>query len=276
MGILKALKQCLANSAYNYTIELAGYMAFTALLSIFPFVIFLTSLAAFFGNEASIEILIRDSLTFIPEDVAHTILPIVNEILRLPHQHIITISILGAIWISSSGIEALRSGLNESYDLKETRSFVFRRLQSILIIIGAAILFCSVTFLLVMGDFLSDFLKEHMGGHILYFLHLRFSRYFLAAVLFTLMTSFFYYVIPNTRQKWSQVLPGAILSTCLWLALASIFSFYCRKFANYDVIYGSLGGIALTMLFLHLSAIFILLGAEFNAVLLQSGKEHKR
>ena len=72
--------------------------------------------------------------------------------------------------------------------------------------------------------------------------------------------------LPNTKQAFARVLPGVCVTTALWLIGASLFSWYVGNLANYALFYGSLGGVAITLVFFYLTAIIFIFGAEFNAV----------
>ena len=72
--------------------------------------------------------------------------------------------------------------------------------------------------------------------------------------------------LPNTKQAYLRVLPGVFATAVLWLTMASLFSWYIGHLADYSAFYGSLGGVAITLMFFYLSAIIFIFGAEINAV----------
>jgi len=99
-------------------------------------------------------------------------------------------------------------------------------------------------------------------------------RLALPLVTMTLIFSLLYAVIPNRRQTFRQVLPGAAFASVAW-ALASLgFSFYVDRFADYARYYGSLGGVMILLVWLYLSSVVLLVGSEINAELIES-KERK-
>ena len=87
--------------------ELSGYIAFTAILSLFPFLIFLTALAGFLGNAASADQVIATVFELAPPEVAQVLAPILRDVLTQQHGGLATVSILFALWTASSGVEAL-------------------------------------------------------------------------------------------------------------------------------------------------------------------------
>ena len=74
--------------------------------------------------------------------------------------------------------------------------------------------------------------------------------------------------LPDCDLPAARLVPGVVLTTGLWIAVASSFTLYLDNFANYDVTYGSLGGAILTLFFFYVTALIFMAGAEFNAVLI--------
>jgi membrane protein len=98
------------------------------------------------------------------------------------------------------------------------------------------------------------------------------ARYALALVATILVTATLYYFGPYRKQRWKAVWPGAVVATVLWLAATSVFGWYVRNMANYNVMYGSIGtGIAL-LVWMYLMAAIAMIGCEFNAELERLGR----
>ncbi len=96
-------------------------------------------------------------------------------------------------------------------------------------------------------------------------------RFIFAVLILFLLFSTIYKILPNHRQSFRDVRPGAVVATIIWLVLAQLFSIYLAHFGNYDATYGSIGGMIITLIFFHYSASIILLGAELNYVLGNKG-----
>jgi len=82
-------------------------------------------------------------------------------------------------------------------------------------------------------------------------------------ILFTAVCAA-YYILPNIKQKWHSVVPGAALVTLLWMAAAQLLTWYLSQFNQVNLIYGSLGGIIAALLFFYISNVIFIYGAEFN------------
>ena len=99
-----------------------------------------------------------------------------------------------------------------------------------------------------------------------------------ALVLLMLAVSLIYWAVPDVNQSFRLITPGAALAVIFWLIASLAFSFYLTNFADYSVIYGSLGAAVALLLYFYISATFLLLGAEVNAAIYPqvSGKPVRR
>src|SRR3954452_18138381 len=120
----------------------AGYMAFAAFTSLFPFLIFLAALVSVLGTRETANQIVDDMFLFLPGDVAHALAPAVHEVMAGRRGGLLTFGVLATLWTASSGVEALRDALNRAYEAKDLEPLWWRRLQSIaVVIVGALILF---------------------------------------------------------------------------------------------------------------------------------------
>lgn len=247
--------------------ELSGYIAFTAILALFPFLIFLTALAGFVGDAQSADRIISTLFELSPPEVAQVLAPILRDVLTQQRGGLMTISILFALWTASSGVEALRTLLNRCYDVRETRAFWRTRPESVVIVIAGAGLALVLSIALVLGPVIWKVVTEYLPVGDAWFLPWVVVRYGLAAVLAAVGLVGLHRVLPNCHQPMRRVWPGAATTALLWLATAALFSVYVDNFASYSVTYGSLGGAIMALMFFYVSAIIFAFGAELNASL---------
>ena len=142
---LEALQRLFADEATS----LAGNIAFRTLFSIFPFLIFLTALAGFFGNEALAEKIISFLLSVAPAQLISPVAKEIHSILTVPRTGLLSLSALLTIWSAMSGVDSIRVGLNRAYGLHENRKLYWLYGQSVLFVIGSAIILLAVSVLLV-------------------------------------------------------------------------------------------------------------------------------
>lgn len=248
-------------------IELAGYIAYTILVALFPFLVFLFALAGFVGQGELAEIFVDYTFEMVPEQITETLFPIVQEVLLTKRPQLMTFSIIITLWIASSGVEAIRLGINRAYAVEERRNIVIRRLLSLGFVIGAAITVLAACFLIIALPVVLKIMGEYTMIPFQTLLQITLLRYVLAFFLLIGFLGVLYRQLPNVHHSWRHVLPGAVLCALLWIIMASLFSIYLVNFATYAVTYGSLGGIIITLLFLHASSVLFLYGAEVNAIL---------
>lgn len=247
-------------------IEIAGFIAYTGLVSLFPFVIFLFALAGFTGDTSTAEYVMNAAFEQLPNEVARTLSPIVREIFTSEQPGLMTIGIVGTLWVTSSGIEALRMGVARSWEIKETRPLWRRRLTAFAYVAIGAFSALSATSIIVIAPLLLQYLQTLVVIPALFVIVATILRLICAAALLALTLAILYRYLPARTIAWKRVWPGAWLASILWIILASLFSYYLSQSGDYSVTYGSLGGVVITLLFLHFSAIIFLLGVEYSAV----------
>ncbi len=251
-------------------IEHAGYMSFMMLLSMFPFIVFILALAKLFGASDSG----KDFIIFLI-DLSKADIPLirsrVREILNEPIRDLLNLAWIGVIWTSSSFFEAIRTILNKIYNIKNVPSYFLRRLLSIAQFLIVSTFFICVMILFV---FIPIILKKFVALSlidILFFTKyssiIYYAKYcFLFIFLFCNVCGL-YYIIPNVKIRFANVIPGAILTVSLWIIGGQIFTNYIVYFNQLNFIYGSIGGVILILMFFYVINIILIYGAEFNYLL---------
>ncbi len=259
-------KKALIDTIDHDGVEHAGYLSFLMILSLFPFLVFLISIAGSFGGSGLGTQFISMVLANIPDEAASAIKPRVAEIVSGPPQSLLTLAILGAIWTASSTIEGLRTIFNRAYRVPTPPAYLWRRLMSIvqflvltfLILLAMMIIILApVTLKLIFSYFHLDVFTEQKQA----FLQLRY--FFSVAIIFSIVAAAYYY-IPNLKQGLINVCPGALMVVILWSLSASAFSYYLKNFDQVNLIYGSLASFIVTLLFFYLISMIFIFGAEFN------------
>ena len=258
--------RALVNTINHDGIEHAGYLAFLGLLAMFPFLVFLVSLIGFIGQGSAGTELIGTLLAALPDTLTDAIRPRIEEILSGPPQGLLTLSILGAIWTASSAVEGIRTVLNRAYHVQAPPAYWLRRSMSIaqlllftFIAITAMLLVLSAQ---VIAHELGDWLDMHFTAAVLESVKQMLHLVLLGAVFAAVGA--IYYTIPNIRQRFMAVLPGAVLVVMGWYAAAALLASYLTNFHQMNVIYGSLGGFIASLVFLYICNIVFIYGAEFN------------
>lgn len=271
IGFLRNITGILYRAGYNGIIkhdgiEHAGYLAFLALLALFPFLVLIVSLAGFFGQGEIGTRFVELMFTNLPAEAVSALRPRIAEIVGGPPQGFLTVAILGAMWTSSSMVEGMRTVLNRAYHVHTPPAYWLRRLLSIaqLLIIIAIILVVMTIFVFtpfLIGKMQTIFALKLPDDH-----SLGWSRFifFVSATTLFLMVSYLYFVLPNIKQSILSVAPGALVTVLLWLEAASLLTSYLENFDQVNLIYGSLGSFIATLLFFYIMNIIFIFGAELN------------
>jgi membrane protein len=185
---------------------------------------------------------------------------------------LITTSLL-TIWSASGVIISWMDGFRRAYQLPKTWGLVQERLIAISLVFMAGLPLSFATILVAFGSRIEMrilFLLGHEFGPLILLLWgaIRWSIAILTSI--AVIQLIYHNAVPRT-QPWHSVLPGAVLSTAMWLLSSALFGWYLQHYMDYSVIYGSLGvGIAL-LVWMYLISLVVLMGAEFNAMLFPRG-----
>ena len=248
-------------------VPLAGNIAFRTLFSVFPFLIFLTALAGFFGNEALAETVVIFLLSVAPEQLVRPLSSEIHSILTVPRSGLLSLAAILTIWSAMAGVDSIRVGLNRAYDLKEQRSWYRLQFLSIIFIIGAAAALLAVSVLLVFAPLALAGLARYAPSFGQSVAAYDFLRFPIAIALLTLGLQLCHLFLPAVRQPNLVVLPGVLVTVAVWVVLTSAFSFYLVNFNSFASTYASLSGPFAAMFFLYLAALVLILGGEVNRVL---------
>lgn len=277
-GVLLAVWQTLWRAITRFFSHegpsLAGYMAFSALLALFPFIVFLVSLSGIVGQTDQVKDFISYAFEYLPVEVGRALYPVVSAIvLQPPQDGILTISLLGTLWVSSSGVEAVRTALDRAYGVPDRRPFWWRRLQGLAFVVAGAMAILVVMITIVIGPLIwhaVNYLFEIPDD--VYGLY-NTIRYATGALGLFLVICALYRFLPNVRQRWFNVVPGALFACLAWLVVATLYSLYLSNVGNYSVTYGSLGGVIGALMFFFVSAVVFIFGAELNSSIMHTRSE---
>ncbi len=269
--MLRFLKQI--HIAFVRTMEhdqfaVAKAAAYSAILTLFPAVLLVASILAASHSTLSF---IRE-ITFaigrvMPAGTRSSILTFFEGRKPAPLRMIVTTSLL-TLWTGSGVMISWMDGFRRAYQLPQTWNLTQERLISFLLVFMAGIPMAFASFLLAFGHQIEFWLAFHANRELdIYILALGMLVRWLIALLTTIsvIALIYHHGLPRT-QPWHRVVPGSVLATGLWFASTTVFGSYLRHYADYTVIYGSVGTAIALLIWFYLVSLVILIGAEFNAV----------
>jgi membrane protein len=250
---------------------IASHIALSALMSLFPFIIFVSALAAVFGSKNLADETVRILLETWPKEVATPLAEEIRDVLTNLRTDALTFGVALAIYFSSSGIESLRIGLNRAYGMKEARAWWLLRLESIAYVLVGALAMLVLSFLVVLWPLLwATAIKYLRWLEPLDYL-VDFVRLAAAATVLIVALVVAHMWLPAGRRALAEVVPGIIVTLVLWLASGIIFGRYLAEFAyTYVTYYAGLASVMAALVFLYLVALIFIYGGELNAAIRRS------
>lgn len=243
---------------------LAGNVAFRAVLAIFPFLIFTSSLTAFIGDRVMAEALIDFLVAIVPPALVGPIVQEVDEVMTTPRGGILSLGILLTIWFAVGGVDGVRVGLNRAYGIRETRSTAVLYSVQVAMVILASMVLVLVGYLLVLAPRAGSMLHALMPSFDPNSVTVNLIRYPASAVILTAALFVAHLILPARRTRFSNIWPGVVFTVTSWIILTAAFSFYLSSFATYGSYYAGLAGIVAALYFMYLAALVLIFGGELN------------
>jgi membrane protein len=244
---------------------IASHISLTALMSLFPFLIFVTALTGFLGSQSIADQVARLLLDTWPAEVAGPIASEIAGVLTNAHGGLLTFGVALAIYFSSSGVESLRIGLNRAYDEIEGRPWWLLRLESIgYVLVGAAALI-ALSFVVVGATGGLDRLVASAPWLAPIEKNFTLGRYVIATVVLIIALALVHKWLPAGRRRLVEVMPGIGVTLLLWILTGVGFGRYLARFAGtYVSTYAGLASAMVALVFLYWTAAIFVYGGELN------------
>lgn len=254
---------------------LAAEAAFFAVLSLFPGLLVAASILSFLDVLVGADVARRvqddvvSGLDAIVTDAASGAVRSVDALFDRAGGQLLTVALLGALVTLSGAFAVVIDALNVAYDTVERRTWVRRRLLGLGMGVATVVVAALALTVLVIGPFLGrgEALADVVGLGDAFVLVWDVLRYpLLVGGLVAWAATLFRYA-PNRRTRWREALPGALLTTALWLLATAGFHLYLRIAADGNPVLGAFGGGVIVMTWAYLLSLALMLGGELNATL---------
>ena len=244
-------------------------LTYYAVLSLFPALLVMVSLVGLFGSPERVTKVLTDTVSELgPSTAANTFQGPIESITsnRGGAGVVLLVSIAAALWAASGYVSAFADASNSIYEVEEGRPFW--KLKPLQLVVTFVLILIAA--LVALGLVLSGPVVAALGGALgisdSVLTAWRFAKWPAMLVLVLLIFAVLYYTAPNARVsgvRW--VSGGAIVALLAWILASIAFALYVGNFGSYNKTYGTLGGVVVFLLWLWLTNLAILLGAEFNA-----------
>jgi len=243
----------------------AGGVVFFGLLSIFPAVTALVSSYGLFADPATISANLQTLATMLPEGSFQIVEDQVGRVVSKGNTTLGATFLLGlllAIWSANAGVKSIFDALNVAYEEREKRSFIRLNSVSLAFTVGGI-----AALLLMVGAVVAFPLAlNHLGMAPESKLIVALARWPLLFLILLVALAILYRFAPSRdAPRWQWLSLGAVTAALLWIAGSALLSWYLSEFANYNATYGSLGAAIGLMMWMWMSAIVVMFGAELNS-----------
>ncbi len=249
---------------------MAAEMGFMLVLGIFPAMLFLMAIFGWMGNKSFMNPVLLFLSNVMPVDSMALIHTVLNEVMIFSKGGLMaTVGIIVTLFLTSNAVAVILKGLNKAYNVEETRSFLYTRILSVVMVfVNTFVLFLSIN-LIVFGKVIVSFLLTYAGISHAFALTLLTLRWPLSFFALYFMAFINYYILPDLKGeeglKRKSALPGTLFFCIFWLVGSWGFSIYVNNLQTYNRVYGTIGAFAMLMVWLYYTSILILIGGEINS-----------
>jgi membrane protein len=249
--------------------DVAGGLTYYGILAMFPFLLFVVALASVIIAPSDAERLVEQLSTVAPGAVTDIVGARIRQLGEQSNVTLLGFGAIGALWAASGGMNALVRALNTAYDVSEGRPFWKVRGLAVLMTLVAGGLSLVAALVAVGAAPLADRVGGPLG------LAIGWLRLPVAGLLMMFLWALLYWVLPDVEQKFKFITPGSVAGVVIWVLASWGFSKYVSNFGSYDKTYGSLAGVIVLLLWMWISSLVLLVGAEANALIEHRSEEGK-
>ncbi len=244
----------------------ATSMAFNFFLSIFPSLLLAIAIIPFIPVDGLQAIFYETVFNLLPSGAEQWLGETIKDITENQRGNLISGSLLMAFIFGSNGIFSMINGFEKSYNLTyHQRGFWQKRFLSIIMLMSVGAILIFACLLIILGEQIREFLIEHTQVNSINIFFIILFKWIFIFMLIYAMTTFIFRYAPAFKRKLRLINPGVTLSTIMIVSGTLLLSFYLNEWDTYNKVYGSIGAIIATMVWLNVNCLSLLAGYELNA-----------
>ena len=255
---------------HDQVTDWAGAVTYSGVLALFPFLLFLVALAGLVITPEQADQIVQQLGQVAPSNVTEILGERIRSIASSPQTGLLTVGAVVAIWSASAGVAGVQRALNTIYGVTEGRPWWKARGIAVLMTLVAGAVALVAALVAVAAGPVGEFIGGPVGTAITWL------RLPVAGLLMMFLWALLYFVLPDVEQEFKFITPGSVVGVLLWVLASWGFSLYVASFGSYEATYGSVGGIIVMLLWMYLSSMALLAGAEVNAVIEHKSEDGKR
>jgi membrane protein len=264
------LRKTMREFSSDQCTDLAAALTYYGVLALFPALLALISLLGLVGQSERVVDTLLNLLSDVgPADAADTLAPVLENLTNAPAAGLALVTgLLGALWSASGYVGAFSRAMNRMYEVEEGRPFwKLRPTMLVVTIISVLLVGIALTILVVSGP-VARSVGNLIGAGGAAVTIWSIVKWPVLALVVVLVVAILYYATPNVQQpKFAWMSVGALVAIVVWLLASVLFGFYVSNFSSYDATYGSLAGVIVFLLWLWITNLALLFGAELDAEL---------
>lgn len=249
----------------------AAALAYYLLFALFPILIFLSNVLGLL--KLDIIFVIQVLQRILPEEIVGLVESYLEYVSHTSSQTLLWFALIFSIWFPMRAAKGLMDDVRLAYHLEKPENpitYTIRQLAYtivLLLVIGLTLLFSTLG-KQVLG-YINYLIPESAMRISVYFIEIwQYLRFIPMALLMYAALGTLYAAALDKKQSIKDILPGIAVAMTSWMIVSVGFSFYVENFANYSVIYGTLGAVIVLLMWLYMTAVILILGAEMNAAIL--------
>jgi membrane protein len=248
----------------------AAGLSYYFLFALFPTLLFLTALLGLLPLPRLMDQLMNYAGQVLPGDAASLVTRTLGEVVLGASGELLSIGVVAALWAASSGMLSIMTALNVVFHTADPRRWWRRRLTALGLTIGLSLFTLTALVLLVFGARIGEAVARWIGMGAVFRAVWKVAQWpVLIACVFTAIT-LVYQLAPRVGRRRSWISPGSAFAVIGWLLVSLGLREYVGVFGGFNTTYGSIGGVILLMLWLYLSGLVLLVGAEIDSEILRA------
>jgi membrane protein len=259
----------------KYSIDAVGdsaaALSYYFIFSVFPFLLFVAALIAYLPLQTSVEQFLGRVRPLVPAQAMALVDAQLRDLITHARPHLLTFGLLGSFWSASRGVDAMRRALNLAQGVTESRPPWRTELATWAMTLSGALLLLVAAAVLIASGGLGLSIASKLGIRTGFLAVVRGLRWPALGLTFMTWAGLIFRFLPDVRQSFRSIAPGAAVGGALWVLTAWGFGEYVAAFGSYHITYGALGGLMILLTWLYLSGFILLAGGELNAALEHMG-----
>jgi membrane protein len=250
--------------------DLAAALTYYSVLAIFPAALALVSILGVVGQSQKAVSTVVDTLKpLVSAQMLGTIEPALNQIASSNSAGIaLIVGVALALWSASGYVGAFGRAMNRIYEIQEGRPFWKLRPLLLLLTLIAVVLTAVVLLMLIVSGPVAQSIGNVVGLGDTAVTVWQFAKWPILLIVVVLIVALLYYATPNVKQpKFRWISVGAFVAIIIWILASVAFAFYVANFSSYNKTYGSLAGVIVGLLWLWITNLALLFGAELDSEL---------